>query len=111
MTHHHQVSMCLRDLTENQLLDLGGALGLYWPNLKMMKYLCKELVEAWLNGADNVLATSGQPTWRSLIKALDEIGQKGTADKISKCEYKLLPNDTVMTATVSCFSIAGYYFI
>ena len=111
MTHHHQVSMCLKDLTENQLLLLGGALGLYWPNLKKMKLLCQELVEAWLNGADNVLATSGQPTWKSLIKALEEIGQKGTADKISKCEYKLLPNDTVMTAAVSCFSTAGYYFI
>ena len=102
MDNHFQVTKRLTDLTDKQLLLLGGTLGLRWPNLKSMKMLCQDLVEAWLNRADNVLATSGQPTWRSLIKALDEIGQKGTADKMSKCEYKLLPNDTVMTAAVIC---------
>ena len=77
----------LSDLTNKKLLKLGSALGLLWSNLKKMTMLCEDLVEGWLNGADNVVATSGQPTWASLIKALEKIKLKGVAEKIKKCEY------------------------
>ena len=89
MKDHFQVTEYLSDLTKEELLKLGSALGLLWPNLKKMTMLCEDLVEGWLNGADNVVATSGQPTWASLIKALEKIKLKGVAGKIKKCEYLL----------------------
>ena len=90
MEDHFQVTECLSDLTNKELLKLGSALGLHWPNLKKMTMLCDDLVERWLNGADNIVATSGQPTWASLINALEKIKLERVAEKIKKCEYLLL---------------------
>ena len=65
-------------------IDLGGALGLYYPHLRKMSPLLKEMVAAWLNREDNVLSASGDPSWASLIKALQDINQAGIAKKIAE---------------------------
>ena len=72
----------LNTLDENQLIKLGTALGLFYPNLKKMKPLLGDMVHAWLNKADNVTNTSGTPSWKSLTKALEDIGQGGVASAI-----------------------------
>ena len=90
MEDHFQVTECLSDLTFKETLKLGSALGLLWSNLKKMTVLPHDLVERWLNSADNVIATSGRPTWASLINALEKIELKGVAERIKKCEYLLL---------------------
>lgn len=47
-----------------------------------MSTLPDDMIDAWLNREDDVLDTSGDPTWKSLCKALKEIGQNGIANKI-----------------------------
>ncbi len=49
-----------------------------------MKHLPRDMVAAWLRREDNVLKASGNPTWKSLIKALETVGQKGVAEYIRK---------------------------
>ena len=80
-------SICcyLTDLDNSHLIRLGGALGLLYPELKNMSqgdYFIGDLVHSWLLMKDNVLSMSGQPTWGSLAKCLDDIGQKGIARTI-----------------------------
>ena len=70
MTDHYAVTRHLRDLSNEDLIGVGGALGLYYPHLRKMSPLLEELVAAWLNREDNVLSASGEPSWASLIKAL-----------------------------------------
>ena len=40
------------------------------------------MIDAWLRQEDDVLETSGPPTWESLCKALREINQNGVAIQI-----------------------------
>ena len=72
----------LKNLDTKKLRDLGGALGLSYPNLKRMNAILDDMTAAWLNKEDNVLEKSGEPTWNRLVKALEKIGQKGVADGI-----------------------------
>ena len=82
MGHHHfKVSQSLKDLPNEDLVTLGGALGLSFPKLKKMRDLPSEMVAAWLRKEDNVLER-GKPTWRLLATALKDIGQNGVADSI-----------------------------
>ena len=83
MADHYAITRHLRDLSKEDLIGVGGALGLYYPHLRKMSPLLEELVAAWLNREDNVLSASGAPSWTSLIKALRDINQSGTAQKIS----------------------------
>lgn len=53
-------------------------------NLKKMKTHPQDVVAAWLRQEDNVMSKSGEPTWRSLVKALREVGQEGVARKIEQ---------------------------
>ena len=88
MADHFAVTEHLRDLcNESDLIRLGGALGLYYPHLRRMNPFLEELVAAWLNRRDNVLSASGDPTWVSLIKALQDIDQPGIAQKIEQGMY------------------------
>ncbi len=84
MADHFTVTRHLRDLSNEDLIGVGEALGLYYPHLRKMNPLLEELVAAWLNREDNVQSASGDPSWASLSKALRDIGQSGTADKIAK---------------------------
>ena len=82
MADHYTVTKHLRDLSNEDLIKVGEALGLYYPDLKRMKDLPGDMVAAWLNKKDNVLSASGEPSWASLIKALRDINQPGIARKI-----------------------------
>ena len=75
----------LRPLLTEDLIRLGLALGLYYPHLhNMSRSLRNEMVAAWLNGEDNVLTATGDPSWASLIKALRAIDQPGIASKVTQ---------------------------
>ena len=69
---HFEVSSCLGLLDEDQILSVGGALGLAYNVLKKMKSLPGDMVAAWLRKEDFV---SEEPTWRTLIEALKRVGQ------------------------------------
>ena len=79
MKDHAILCGFLKDMDQRGLIQLGGALGLNYPNLQRMKYLPEDMVAAWLRGEDRVLDTSGKPTQASLIKCLETIGQNGIA--------------------------------
>lgn len=66
---------------------MGGALGLNYPKMLRMKTLPDDMVAAWLMQEDNVIETSGSPSWDSLAEALELTGQTGLAHKIKsgKC--------------------------
>ena len=87
MKDHHSICCYLNDLDNTHLIRLGGALGLLYPELKNMSqgdYFLGDMVHAWLLMKDNVESRSGQPTWESLAKCLDDTGQKGIATTIRK---------------------------
>ena len=79
---HFEVCKNLKPLNNEQLIELGTALGLDFVNLKRMKDLPGDMVHAWLNGMDNVTEKSGWPSWTSLINALENISQGGVASII-----------------------------
>ena len=84
---HYMVSGHLADLDNEDLITLGGALGLRYPKLKRMHYLLGDMVAAWLNEEDNVLRASGPPSWTSLVQALEDMGQPGIASRIQEGTY------------------------
>ena len=84
MSDHYYVIRHLRDLSNDELVDLGGALGLHYSNLRRMSPLPEEMVAAWLNGTDNVLSATGDPSWANLIQALRDIHQSGIAQRIEE---------------------------
>ena len=88
MSDHFIVTQYLSDLNPQQIITLGGALGLYYPNLKKMKHPLEDMVEAWLKEDDQVLLKSGHPSWKSLVKALELAKNTGIAEKIR--EEKLI---------------------
>ena len=49
---------------------------------KSTENFCLNLVLAWLREEDEVSERSGKPSWESLAKALEEIGQNGIARTI-----------------------------
>ena len=81
---HFEVTELLRNLNHNDLIRLGGALGLSYPKLKKMEPLCEDMVLAWLTKEDHVIEKSGEPSWDRLIEALRKIGQTGLADTITQ---------------------------
>ena len=88
MADHRAVTRHLRDLTNPELIDLGAELGLHYPSMRNMQSpIVGELVAAWLNGKDNVLRTSGPPSWASLIRALISIGHHGIARNIEEGKF------------------------
>lgn len=86
MVQHHEIRQILKVLRKDQLIPLGTALGLDYNNLqsKEAENLLGDLISGWLNMEDYVKEA---PCWASLIKALEEEGQRGIAKKIkeSKC--------------------------
>ena len=84
---HFKVVKVLKALDNEQLIHLGTALGLEYPHLKRMQTLPDDMVFAWLNMEDEVMDTSGIPTWSSLIKALEDTDQKGVASRIRNGKF------------------------
>ena len=70
--HHLPVKTVLEDLTPQQIHNLGLELGLHYPTLMKMPQtsIHGDMVHAWLIRSDDVQETSGEPSWRSLAKAL-----------------------------------------
>ena len=55
-----------------------------YSKLRKMTTYPNDMVAAWLRREDFVLDASGEPTWRSLVKALRKIGQEGIARDIEE---------------------------
>ena len=81
---YFEVCKSLKVLKNEELIELGTALGLDYTNLKRMKDLPGDMVHAWLNGMDYVLKKSGLPSWTSLVLALENISQGRVAFTIRK---------------------------
>ena len=79
---HLKIHRLLRTLEESDIVLLGQALGLLRSKLKRLKKCPDEMIDAWLRQEDDVLESSGPPTWESLCKALREINQNGIAIQI-----------------------------
>ena len=80
---HFKVCKSLKALNNEQLRELGTALGLDYAHLQRMNTLPGDMVDAWLKRMDNVLK-SDPPSWTSLIKALESMNQGGVASTIRK---------------------------
>lgn len=82
--HPRIISFLQGKLTNQELIDVGVALGLDYIRLKNTntESLFQDMVHAWLREDDNVLKESGSPTWMSLVKALEQKGFNGVAKTI-----------------------------
>ena len=82
------VARHLRDLSNEDMKNLGVALGLQSSSLQQMaEYNLKiQIVNAWLIGKDDVYTRSGPPSWTSLAKALESIGHTTIANAIKNSE-------------------------
>ena len=78
----------LQNLDNDQIIDVGGALGLSFNKLRKMTKYSDDMVAAWLRREDFVMNMSGEPTWRTLVEALRKVGQEGTARDIEEAEAK-----------------------
>ena len=72
------------DLDDQQIVQVGLALGMNYAKLKRMRSLPGDMVAAWLRREDDVLEVSGVPTWKVLSEALKDTGQTGLAMKIQQ---------------------------
>ena len=84
MKYHYEISRCLDDLDNQQLVQVGLALGMNYAKLKQMCSLPGDMVAAWLRREDDVLQVSGVPTWKALSEALKSVGQTGLSMKIQQ---------------------------
>lgn len=80
------VMMHLRSLGNTDLKELGLMLGLSCAHMNRMatESFCLSIVNSWLRMDDNVLTTSGEPSWKSLANSLEQIGMIGPATNIRK---------------------------
>ena len=84
MKDHFEINRHLMDLDNEQIVQVGLALGMNYAKLKRMRSLPGDMVAAWLRREDDVLEVSGVPTWKVLSEALKDIGQTGLAMKIQQ---------------------------
>lgn len=80
----NEVCKFLNDIDQQGLVQLGVALGLFYPKITRMKVLPEDMVASWLRREDAVLTMSGEPTWKSLVNALESKGQTGIAKNIKQ---------------------------
>lgn len=66
------VGFYLEQLSDEDLRTVGKALGLCEQTLTKMKNIREEVVVAWLLEKDDVMDTSGPPTWDSLYRAVNK---------------------------------------
>ena len=81
MRHHYEISRHLKELDNDQIIEVGTALGMNHSKLKRMHSLPGDMVAAWLRKEDDVLEN---PTWKVLSEALKDTGQTGLAKKIQQ---------------------------
>lgn len=87
MGDHFDVTLYLKDMSNDHIIKLGGALGLHYPTLIKMEKLPDEMVASWLLRQDSVLKKSGDPTFERLAVALERIGQKGVAEDVREQKH------------------------
>ena len=96
MKHHYEISRYLMDLDDQQIVQVGLALGMNYAKLKRMRSLPGDMVAAWLRREDDVLEVSGAPTWKVLSEALKDVGQTGLALKVQQ-QHGLLILHSIMS--------------
>ena len=77
--HHSTIAHYLRALTPVEIGSVGTALGLEYSRLMNLESL-DGMVHAWLRRDDN----AKDPTWHSLVTALESLGHNGIASSIKK---------------------------
>ncbi len=83
-----EIIKSLEFLTNAELIKLGVKLGLHQLRLEAMKEsVLYGMVEAWLGREDEVDATSGKPSWHSLITTLEENKMSDIASYIKATIY------------------------
>ena len=98
MRHHFEISSYLKDLDDQQTVQVGLALGMNYAKLKRMRSLPGDMVAAWLRREDDVLEVSGAPTWKVLSEALKDVGQTGLALKVQQQhQHGLLITHSIMS--------------
>ena len=70
-------------MENRDIIRLGTALGLSYPDLRKMDNLPDDMVYAWLLKKDKV-TEKGLPTWATLANALRKINQIGIAQQIEE---------------------------
>ena len=100
MRDHYRVCSVLMDLDNQQIVQVGLALGMNYAKLRRMSSLPGDMVAAWLRREDDVLEVSGAPTWKTLSEALKDTGQTGLALKI-KQQYQCDPSVGNQTQVVA----------
>ena len=84
-----EVRQYLGQLSNANLMYIGVTLGLSYYRLVRMNNSHDDMVRAWLNQEDNIITTSGLPTWNSLCVALCKCGHGAIAAKISEGKLML----------------------
>ena len=79
----HVIVQCLKDVDREGIVDVGLALGLYYPTLKEINRSPHDMVSAWLQQKDNVTEQTGPPTVQSLTWALKEAQLPGIAASVT----------------------------
>ena len=77
------VTKYLDPMDKQDIIRLGTALGLSYPDLKKKDNLPDDMVYAWLLKKDKVIE-KGPLTWSTLVKALKSINHNGIAKKIEQ---------------------------
>ena len=77
------VTQYLDSMDKRDIIRLGTALGLSYPDLKKMDNLPDDMVYAWLLKKDKV-TEKGLPTWTTLASALKKIKQNGIVQEIEQ---------------------------
>ena len=76
----------LRDMTPEELIRLGQALGLNRTSLQRCnpQSLAEDLIHYWIRQDYRVLEESGDPTWQSLARALRDVELTGISLRIQR---------------------------
>ena len=94
-----EISGYLHKLDRTNFFRLGLCLGLRHSSIEDMKHsetYREDIIAAWLRRQDDVDQKTGIPTWRTLVKALEnpQIGQVGIARTISSDKNIITESDT-----------------
>ena len=101
MSDCFKITRFINELENEVIIELGQALGLSRSKLRRMRNMPGDMVAAWLCQEDNVIRTSGDPTWPTLATALDSIGQGGTAMTIRRAHKICVQKEHVPQTSTS----------
>lgn len=85
---HGRVYEYIKKMKDDEIRMLGRELGLEYATLTSLHHPQSQVIAAWLRVEDNVLTTSGPPSWKSLVKALQNVWRPDIADRIDCFENK-----------------------